>query len=414
MGIKTVSKILLLTMILICLFNSTIYAGEELLKTGDSSDDVALLQQLLKDRGYFEYEYITGYYGKITEDAVKTFQKANGLKIDGVTGTATWAALLSLASEADVVYGESTESVTNSNEEMAYSIGMECADIALIQSRLIDLGFYNYSHITGYFGSITQKAVRSFQKSCALEASGIVYEATWDKLFDDYVAGSLLPGTISDAVIVLQTRLFELGYYAFIIDGNFGPKTKEAVIYFQKISQLTANGIANAQTQELLFSDYAIGEQEARRNITSKSDVSVIINNPKPRAEDIVELAKQYLGYPYVYGAQGPDSFDCEGFIAYIYDLVGVSMPESEFIQNYDNYGIKINNRLDLKLGDLVFFDTVFTDGYLADHVGIYIGDGSFIHVAESFGERAVVIDSMTKDYGFYTARFVWGRRIIE
>jgi cell wall-associated NlpC family hydrolase len=135
-----------------------------------------------------------------------------------------------------------------------------------------------------------------------------------------------------------------------------------------------------------------------------------MLSNSPPKAEDIIELAKQYLGYPYVYGASGPDAFDCEGFVAYIYDLAGISMPDN----SYDNYGTKINNRLDLRAGDIVFFDTVFADGNLADHVGIYIGSGKFIHVDTSLSARKVVIDSMTEDNGWYTARFLWGIRIIE
>ena len=75
--------------------NTAALADDELLKRGSSSDDVKLLQQLLMDKGYFNYYTITGYYGIITEDAVKAFQRDSGLRVDGITGAATWAALLS-------------------------------------------------------------------------------------------------------------------------------------------------------------------------------------------------------------------------------------------------------------------------------------------------------------------------------
>lgn len=125
-----------MSMILICLFNLTIYADSELLKRGDSSKDVEYLQQLLQDSGYFNYDTITGYYGKITEDAVKAFQKTNGLKIDGITGPATWAALLSQSKTQDngqekaltddeTINDPDVIDETNDNGEMAYSIGME-------------------------------------------------------------------------------------------------------------------------------------------------------------------------------------------------------------------------------------------------------------------------------------------------
>lgn len=393
---------------------SIAYADEELIKRGDTSDDVVLLQQLLKDCGYFNYENITGYYGIITENAVKEFQKDNGLKTDGITGPATWAALLSNSSSPEDNSDNNDDTDLITDEEITYSIGMENADIALIQSRLIDLGFYNYNSITGYFGPITYKAVSAFQKSCSIKATGIVDSITWNKLFDDYAQPALLPGTVSDRVIPLQTRLNELGYYSFKIDGNYGPKTKEAVQYFQKVSGLTANGIADVQTQEILFSDAAINEQNARRIITTQQDDNVLAVRTVARAEDVVELAKQYIGYPYVYGAEGPDAFDSAGFISYIYDLVGITAPDTVFIQSYDNYGTKIYRRQDLIAGDLVFFDTVFADGNLADHIGIYIGDGNFIHVDEGFNKRAVSIDSLITDNGWYTARYAWGIRIIK
>ena len=65
---RTISKTLLSVLILILLINSTIYAVEPLLKSGDKSDSVAMLQQILKDKGYYNYESVTGYYGKITEE----------------------------------------------------------------------------------------------------------------------------------------------------------------------------------------------------------------------------------------------------------------------------------------------------------------------------------------------------------
>lgn len=406
---KAISKTIVVVIILMIVFSSMALADDELLKRGDSSDNVAYLQQLLIEKGYFNYSKITGYYGVITEDAVKAFQKDFGLRVDGITGAATWAALLS-SGEVNIEENNETQIEITTDESTFYSIGMESADIALIQSRLNDLGFYNYDYVTGYFGSITQSAVNSFQKSCSLESNGIVDKTTWDMLFSDYTPISLQPGSFCDEVIPLQSRLAELGYYSFVIDGHYGPKTQEAVIYFQKASGITANGIADSVTQEILYSYEAISEQDARRQITTNTTASVMLASSTPRAEDIIEVAKQYLGYPYVYGASGPDAFDCDGYISYVYDLFGVTLPDS----SYDNYGTKINNRLDLRVGDLVFFDTVFGDGNLADHVGIYIGDGKFIHVDTSLAKREVVIDSMIVDNGWYTARFVWGIRIIE
>jgi len=405
MGKRIIKNTLIATVLLLYIFSAGVSAsGGDLLQRGDTSENVKLLQQLLQDKGYYTYSEVTGYYGVITEDAVKAFQAAKGLRVDGITGPATWAALL--AESEDV---PSSEAASDS----IHSIGMECADVALIQTRLKELGFYNYDYITGYFGTITQNAVKAFQRSSSLEVTGAVDEQTWAVLFSDYLPGALSSGTVGDQVVPLQQRLIELGYYSFGADGIYGPKTKEAVVYFQKVSGLTANGIADQETIDLLFSDDAIYEQDARRMITTNVTISSQAAT-KPKGDDIVIIAKQYLGSPYVYGGQGPDAFDADGFIKYVYDLAGVTVSNSLLSQYQDNFGIKIYNRDDLLPGDLVFFDTMLTDGSLTDHVGIYIGDGNFIHVDDRLGKNAVVIDSLTKSSGWYAARFTWARRIIE
>lgn len=67
----------------------------------------------------------------------------------------------------------------------------------------------------------------------------------------------LSTGSYGDKVTKLQTRLQELGYYAGEIDGQFGPGTREAVIAFQKLNGLDADGLAGEETQRVLYSDEA-------------------------------------------------------------------------------------------------------------------------------------------------------------
>jgi 3D (Asp-Asp-Asp) domain-containing protein len=67
--------------------------GDQTLRYGMKNQDVQELQATLKDRGYFHYERATGYYGPITVDAVKAFQEAKGLEVDGIAGPKTFQAL---------------------------------------------------------------------------------------------------------------------------------------------------------------------------------------------------------------------------------------------------------------------------------------------------------------------------------
>lgn len=89
-----------------------------------------------------------------------------------------------------------------------------------------------------------------------------------------------------------------------------------------------------------------------------------------PRSE-VVAIAKRYLGAPYVWGADGPNTFDCSGFTMFVYRQVGVSLPHSSRAQISSGERV---SRSDLQPGDLVFF------GSPIHHVGMYVGGGMYIH----------------------------------
>lgn len=88
-------------------------------------------------------------------------------------------------------------------------------------------------------------------------------------------------------------------------------------------------------------------------------------------SNSVVAYASNFMGTPYRYGANGPSSFDCSGFTCYVYRHFGVSLPRTAAGQQ--GTGISVS-RADLQPGDLVFF------GSPAHHVGIYVGDGCYIH----------------------------------
>jgi peptidoglycan DL-endopeptidase CwlO len=117
----------------------------------------------------------------------------------------------------------------------------------------------------------------------------------------------------------------------------------------------------------------------------------------------IVNRAFQYLGTPYVYGANGPRAFDCSGFTKYVYASFGISIPRTS--QQQSKFGLGVT-RSNLRPGDLVFFNT---DSY-ASHVGIYIGGGQFIHA--SSGSRKVTVSELGSNY--YNGRFIGGRRVVN
>ena len=84
----------------------------------------------------------------------------------------------------------------------------------------------------------------------------------------------------------------------------------------------------------------------------------------------VVEIAFRYLGTPYRWAGASPAGFDCSGFVMYVYSRVGIRLPHSSWML----WGVgKPVARKDLQPGDIVFFNG-------RSHVGIYIGQGRFIH----------------------------------
>ncbi len=114
----------------------------------------------------------------------------------------------------------------------------------------------------------------------------------------------------------------------------------------------------------------------------------------------IVSIAERFLGSPYHYGASGPYSFDCSGFTRYVFALIGIDLPR--VADDQARIGEQVASPAP---GDLVFF-SAGRNGYMT-HVGIYIGNNSFINAAD----QGVTITSL--DDPWYQARYAMARRII-
>ncbi|WP_208903456.1 C40 family peptidase [Streptomyces incarnatus] len=108
---------------------------------------------------------------------------------------------------------------------------------------------------------------------------------------------------------------------------------------------------------------------------------------PNARAEAALAYAYAKLGSPYVWGAAGPDAFDCSGLVQAAYRSAGISLPRTTYAQI--NAGRRVS-RSELQPGDLVFFYSGIS------HVGIYVGNGQIIHAPNpSAPVRLAPIDLM-------------------
>ncbi|MBK3493531.1 C40 family peptidase [Viridibacillus sp. YIM B01967] len=115
-------------------------------------------------------------------------------------------------------------------------------------------------------------------------------------------------------------------------------------------------------------------------NITKTSNQKDVLNltNQKPTGGDasgVISYAKNFLGVPYVWGGTSPSGFDCSGLMQYVYSSVGISLPRTSSQQQ--NTGTRVSPN-DVQAGDLVFF------GSPAYHVGMYIGNGQWLHAPQT------------------------------
>lgn len=129
----------------------------------------------------------------------------------------------------------------------------------------------------------------------------------------------------------------------------------------------------------------------------------------------VISLAKEQLGVPYVYTGQSPNGFDCSGLTYYVFkNAAKITLKRTAHSQGYDNTYQKITDKAQLKVGDLLFFNTVSDgDDDLCDHVGIYLGNGQFIH-ASSGGGKVMISSLGTNKNSYYFRTYSWARRVLN
>jgi len=121
--------------------------------------------------------------------------------------------------------------------------------------------------------------------------------------------------------------------------------------------------------------------------------------------QKLLEDAKYFKGGKYVWGGTTPEGFDCSGYVQYLYNKHGIKLPRTAWAQS--KQGIPVD-KAHLKKGDLLFFLTDKKRGIPVTHVGIYIGDGNFIHAASK--KKGIIISPLT--HGSYAKCFVSAKRV--
>lgn len=211
----------------------------------------------------------------------------------------------------------------------------------------------------------------------------------------DNLEGNVGAGTVRGASVRMRSapsyEADTLGYY------NEGTQMSVVGVFGQwyKVSYGGSTGY--------IHSDY----MNLHTNNPSSSGVSPwsVPESGSLAGQKIVETAMKYLGVPYAWGGTSTSGFDCSGFVYYVYKECGYSINRTA-ASIYAN-GTYVD-KSQLQIGDTVHFTTSSSGGSIG-HVGIYIGDGQFIHA--SSGSGSVVISDLSSNY--YLANYYGARRII-
>ena len=254
------------------------------LRQGDRGVEVQLLQFYLSSISVFYPQIpnvtIDGIFGQNLLKAVLNFQQNFGLIDDGIVGQSTWEKIYA-------VYETLSDKIVPEENIPAYpgrtfQQGSSGEEVLRIHRALNTIST-QYPGIPmlvedGFFGSATTTAVRAFQRQFSLTVDGIVGELTWNKIFEisalieegelngedmpPYPGTLLRVGSRGAAVQLMQERLNSISIYYPVIpqiatDGIFGNATRQAVVTFQQLMGISADGIIGQQTWELINTVYA-------------------------------------------------------------------------------------------------------------------------------------------------------------
>ncbi len=347
------------------------------------------------------------------------------------------------------------------NSQVTYHLGDTAPEIALIQLRLMDLCYLSADEPSERFSAPLEDAVKLFQRAHHLTQTGEADPLLCSLLFSDNAQTYLMEySNCGNDVLMLQQRLFQLGYYSDKQNGYFGTATRNALIKFQSLNGLAINGTADRTTFDTLFSADAVSivqetptplpsptpasvtpapvspatptprpsqgassprpsntppapTPEATPNLPTVEPTPVVspspISTPTPGAEGLsafIAALNAQLGKPYIYGASGPNAFDCSGLVYYCLDQAGVNIGRlnSAGYASYSGWD-KISSISSLKKGDLIFY---YNSSFSAiSHVAVYLGGGAYIHASTSQG---IVCTSTIGEWS--ETYFAWGRRV--
>lgn len=217
-----------------------------------------------------------------------------------------------------------------------------------------------------------------------------------------FLLGSLLIASAVSAAATYETEV--------TAGVNFRAEPSTGAYKFRLIPRgenIHVIGKVNKYWLKIKVQDGTLGYISSKTNYTNYKGTQPASGGSK--ADNVVRLAEGYAGrVSYDYGTRNPDRliFDCSSFTQFIYRKVGVELRWGTRDQKSQGTFVSKSN---LRKGDLVFFDTIGSNNDAINHVGIYMGNGQFIHNTPS--KDGIAINSLSS--GWWSGHYVSSRRVL-
>ncbi len=317
-------------------------------------------------------------------------------------------------------------------------MGDRSSAVKKLQERLIELNYLpEDTETTKSFGPLTKKGVRAFQERNGLKATGVLDDKTEDAVYgkkakaakqpveapengDDGGAEDVQPEYnaipyVDTSIILSNDPAYlsahpELWNDPNVLKNNPNLSQTAASITQQNIFQ------QSQPPQSLIQQGFTIDwGQSSIASQWAASPASILPDAASGDIEAVIQFGMMLRGMPYRNGGRGPDSFDCSGFIGYIFGQYGYKKPGSA--QDISDYAAwpTITSASDLNRGDIVLFHTSGR-GVTVGHAGVYLGDGTFLHAEPDSGVTITpMFDYNSKgEKTYYHKNYLWAKRAVK
>jgi len=222
---------------------------------------------------------------------------------------------------------------------------------------------------------------------------------------------------MSKIFLFLFFSIIVFGANIFSVSGSAGDteykriiKHKDNPALTQKTKEYSYQAFYNELQQQKILALKAEITSKQKGQSSQKTSKTYQTNNAycfsNENQNSLIKDAKNHKGGRYVWGGTNPKGFDCSGYVQYLYGKHGIKLPRTAFAQS--KIGLPVDPNY-LKQGDLLFFLTDKKRNIPITHVGIYVGNGQFIHAASK--EKGIIISPLNT--GSYADNFVGAKRVL-